>query len=287
MAGRPGLRRGLSLPPFDALASPRTVGELGAAAEAAGWDGVFVWDHLFYADPVRAVADPWTCLSAIALATSKIVLGPMVTPLPRRRPQVVARQAVSLDHLCEGRLILGLGLGGDGPQGELSSFDEEPDARRRGAMLTEGLELLCGLLSGERVEHRGEHYVADGVTFLPRPYRESGIPIWLASRWPNRAPVRRSAHYDGLFTIDLETPENLVTLFEWVAAERADPAPAERSGRADPADDRPFELVVHGRPGEDPEPWARAGATWHITEFGAFDLDLAAVRAVIEAGPVG
>ena len=251
-----------------------------------------MWDHLFYADPVRAAADPWVCLAAIALATSTITIGPMVTPLPRRRPQVVARQAVSLDHLCEGRLILGLGRGDDGRQRELSGFGEELDARRRGAMLTEGLELLCGLLTGERVDHRGEHYVADGVRFLPRPYRETGIPIWLASRWPNRTPVRRASRYDGLFTIELEAPENLVTLRGWVTAARADAtAPSQPGVRAQEQDgaarDRPFELVVRGRPGDDPEPWARAGATWHITEFSPFDLDVAAVRAVIEAGPAG
>jgi alkanesulfonate monooxygenase SsuD/methylene tetrahydromethanopterin reductase-like flavin-dependent oxidoreductase (luciferase family) len=274
------LRRALTLPPFDALASPRTIGELGRTAEAAGWDGLFVWDHVFYREPVRAAADPWACLAAVALATQTIALGPMVTPLPRRRPQIVARQAVSLDHLCEGRLILGLGLGSDGAQGELSRFGEEMDARTRGAMLTEGLRVLDRLFSGEPVRHRGEHYLVDDVTFLPRPYRESGIPIWLASRWPNRAPVRRAARYDGLFTIDLTTPQDVATLRDWVAAEQGHDEPAARDGGR-------FEIVVHAAPGDDPAPWAAAGATWHLTEFSAFDLDLAAVRAVVEAGPGG
>ena len=155
------LRRGLFLPPFDDLASPRVMADLGQAAEQAGWDGIFVWDHLLYSEPVRAIADPWIVLAAIASRTTRIALGPMVTPLPRRRPAVVARQAVALDELSQGRLILGFGLGDDGGVGELSRFGEQTDAVDRGAALTEGLEVLTGLLSGAPVHHRGEHYVAD------------------------------------------------------------------------------------------------------------------------------
>jgi alkanesulfonate monooxygenase SsuD/methylene tetrahydromethanopterin reductase-like flavin-dependent oxidoreductase (luciferase family) len=267
------LRRGVFLPAFDALASPRVMADLGEAAEQAGWDGFFVWDHLLYSDPVRAIADPWIVLAAIAARTSQIALGPMVTPLPRRRPAVLARQAVALDELSQGRLILGFGSGDDGGVGELSAFGEELDAVTRGAALTEGLEVLTGLLSGEPVHHRGEHYVADGVTFLPTPVRDAGIPIWLASRWPYRRPVRRAAGYDGLFTIGLSAPGDLETLAGWVDAERTRP--------------EPFDLVVQGPPGADPAPWAAAGATWFLTQLGPYHLDRDKVRAVIDAGPQG
>lgn len=260
------LRRGLFLPPFDALADAATMAELAVAAEGAGWDGVFVWDHLLYSEPVRDIADPWICLTAMATATSRVVLGPMVTPLARRRPAVLARQAVTLDRLSRGRLVLGFGLGDDGA-GELSCFGEELDRRRRGEALSEGLQVLTALLSGEEVHHRGEHYVADGARFQPA----ARIPIWLGARWPNRAPVRRAAGYDGLFTIQLDEPANVETLRAWVAAERPG--------------DGPFDIVVEGQPGDDPEPWARAGATWFLTHLGPYDLDLAAVRAVVEAGP--
>jgi alkanesulfonate monooxygenase SsuD/methylene tetrahydromethanopterin reductase-like flavin-dependent oxidoreductase (luciferase family) len=269
-----GVRRGLFLPPFDALASPQAMAEIAVTAEAAGWDGVFVWDHLLYSEPVREIADPWICMAAMAVATERIALGPMVTPLARRRPQVVARQAVSLDRLCNGRLILGFGLGDDGgpgETGELTGFGDEGDARRRGEMLTEGLELLGGLLSGEEVGHRGEHYTADGVRFLPSPAQPSGIPIWLAARWPHRAPVRRAARHDGLFTIQLQRPDDLATLREWVSQERT------AGGR--------FDFVAHGAPGDDPAPWAQAGATWFLTQLGPYDLDLSEVRDVAAAGP--
>src|SRR3954451_9704814 len=86
-------RRGLFVAPFDALADPRVVGDLAASAEAAGWEGFFVWDHLQYGDRVTAIADVWTCCAAVAMRTEKLLLGPMVTPLARPRPQGLARPA--------------------------------------------------------------------------------------------------------------------------------------------------------------------------------------------------
>src|SRR5579875_2996520 len=98
------MRRGLFVAPFDVLADPGLVSELAAEAERAGWDGFFVWDHLRYSAPVTAIADPWITMAAIAVRTERVLLGPMVTPLPRRRPQVLARQAASLARLSGGRL---------------------------------------------------------------------------------------------------------------------------------------------------------------------------------------
>jgi alkanesulfonate monooxygenase SsuD/methylene tetrahydromethanopterin reductase-like flavin-dependent oxidoreductase (luciferase family) len=273
-----GVRRGLYISPFDGLASPALLAELAVSAEDAGWDGMFIWDHLLYADPVQAIADPWICLAAIAARTSRIALGPMVTPLARRRPAVVARQALSLDNLSGGRLILGFGLGEDGGKGELSKFGEELDARRRGEMLTEGLGVLRGLLSGAAVDHRGEHYVADGVTFLPGPARPTGIPIWTAAKWPNRKPLKRAAQYDGLFEIGFSSPDQLAQAVAEVSE--------LRSGST-----TPFEIVVDFPPGEDPAPWADAGATWFMTRISPWDRDLSdareveRVQALAAAGP--
>ena len=149
------MKLGITLPPFGELADPRVVRDLAVAAEAAGWDGVFVWDHVDYRAPVEAVGDPWITMAAIAAATERVVTGPMVTPLARRRPHVVARELVALDLLAAGRLVFGVGLGLDGSGGELSRFGEETDDRRRATMLDEGLDLLTGLLSGEPDRPRG------------------------------------------------------------------------------------------------------------------------------------
>ncbi|MCA2229496.1 LLM class flavin-dependent oxidoreductase [Nonomuraea aurantiaca] len=104
------LRSALWLPLFDDLADPRVVARLAADAEEAGWDGCFVWDQLCWRAPVQQVGDPWIALAAIATKTERLRLGPMVSPLPRRRPAKVARETAALDRLSGGRLTLGVGM---------------------------------------------------------------------------------------------------------------------------------------------------------------------------------
>jgi alkanesulfonate monooxygenase SsuD/methylene tetrahydromethanopterin reductase-like flavin-dependent oxidoreductase (luciferase family) len=261
------LRRGLFLPIFDELADPATLARLAAAAEGRGWDGVFLYDHVLYRPSVTRVTDPWIALAAIAVATERIELGPMVTPLARRRPWIVARQAVAIDQLSGGRVVLGLGLGLDRSGGELSRFGEEVDDRRRATMLDEGLEVLTGLLSGEPVTHEGEHYRVD-AQFLPRPVRPGGMPLWLAARWPHRRPVDRALRHDGVFLIDTPDPASLADVVERAA------------GRG-----RPFDIVVEGRPGDRVDGWEAAGATWWLAAFDPFTVTVGEVEAAIDAGP--
>src|SRR6185436_10754896 len=156
------------MPLFDGLADPLVVARLAAEAEEAGWHGLFVWDHVRWREPIVDVADPWITLAAMATATETLRLGPMVTPLARRRPVKVARETATLDRLSGGRLTLGVGLGSDKFGSELSITGEEVDDRRRARMLDESLELLATAWSGELVQHAGEHYTVDGMRFLPR-----------------------------------------------------------------------------------------------------------------------
>lgn len=258
-------RRGLFVAPFDALADPRVVGDLAATAEAAGWDGFFIWDHLQYGDRVDAIADVWTCCAAVAMRTERLLFGPMVTPLPRRRPQVLARQAASLAMLSGGRFVLGLGLGDDGV-GEFSSFGDEADPRIRGRMLDEGLDVLTALLTGEPTEHEGTHYVARDARFQPAP----AVPIWLAGRFGNRAPMRRAARYDGFFVIGLDSPEDLHEVTTGLAEQN--PAPN-------------FDVVLDLRHEQDLAHWLDRGASWVLTRIGPFDINLADVQRIVEAGP--
>ncbi|MGY2703687.1 LLM class flavin-dependent oxidoreductase [Nocardioides sp. HB32] len=255
------IRRGLFVAPFDALADPRVVGDLAARAEAAGWEGFFLWDHLQYGERVSAIADVWTCCAAVAMRTSSVLFGPMVTPLARRRPQVLARQAASLAVLSEGRFVLGLGLGDDWV-GEFSAFGDEASPQVRGEMLDDGLAVLTGLLSGGQVAHEGPHYVARDVRFLPAPR----VPIWLAGRFPNAAPMRRAAAYDGFFVIGLGSPADVTMV-------------------ADQVPGAPYDLVVDLRADHDHEPWLESGASWVLTRVGPFDLDLADVERLVDAGP--
>jgi alkanesulfonate monooxygenase SsuD/methylene tetrahydromethanopterin reductase-like flavin-dependent oxidoreductase (luciferase family) len=270
------MRSGLFIPPFDALADPALVARLSAEAEEAGWDGVFVWDNLRYVEPVVDVADPWIALAAMATATERIRLGPLVTPLARRRPAKVARETATLDRLSGGRLTLGVGLGSDQFASEYSMTGEELDDRRRASMLDESLEILATAWSGEPVQHRGEHYTVDGMRFLPRPVQRPGVPVWVAGYYGKRRPVLRAARYQGFFPLGVDHPEQLAeTAAELVALRR-------EAGR-DPTE--PYDVVVALPPGDDPAPYVPAGATWWLVDFPWDPVSVDQVRAVIRDGP--
>ncbi len=231
-------KRGLFLPPFDELVQPGTLVQLASRAEEAGWDGFFLWDHIVYRPPTEAVADPWIALAAIACATESIRIGPLVTPLARRRVQKVARETVTLDHLSGGRLTFGVGLGGD-INGEFELFGDPADPRERARILDQGLDRLSEYWGGE---------------FKPVPVQQPRIPVWVAGRWPSRRPLRRAAEWDGFFPIDLTEPADL--------SEFAKEIEELRSGSEDP-----YDLVAETQPGGDPAPWHAAGATWVLTGF--------------------
>ncbi len=197
------MRHGLFFPPFGELSEPAVVVRIAAEAEQRGWDGMFLWDHMIRppGDP-QEIADPWILLAAIASSTTRLRIGTMITPLARRRPQKLARETVTLDRLSRGRLVLGVGLGVN-RGGELERFGECTDEPARAAMLDEALELLFSLWSGEEVRHRGPHFVADGVRFLPTPFQQPRIPVWGAAVGDRRrpGPLRRAARLDGVFPV--------------------------------------------------------------------------------------
>jgi alkanesulfonate monooxygenase SsuD/methylene tetrahydromethanopterin reductase-like flavin-dependent oxidoreductase (luciferase family) len=249
------VKRGIFVAPFDELFDPKELARLAARAEERGWDGFFVWDHIRYSPPANEVADAWVTLAAIAAATEHIRLGPLVTPLARRRVHKVARETVTLDHLSSGRLTLGVGLGSDN-HGELEPFGEVGDPRERARLLDTGLRRLAAYWNGE---------------FEPPPVQSPRIPVWVAARWPARRPVRRAARWDGLFPIELPGHEALAELASEIA-ELRDPGAGH------------FDLVAEIDPGDDVAPWADAGATWVVTSFGSTPKR-DDVAAAIDAGP--
>src|SRR5215467_187671 len=118
----------INTPNFGSFSDARNMAELAHEAEDAGWDGFFLWDHIGGSPEQAApVADPWVELTAMAMTTNRIKLGPLVTPLPRRRPWKLARECVTLDHLSNGRLILGVGIGSDSFLKEYSTYSEPTD----------------------------------------------------------------------------------------------------------------------------------------------------------------
>src|SRR3954447_12631326 len=262
------MRYGICLANLGTFSDPRVPVELGLAAEAHRWDGVFIWDHLAFVWGSPA-ADPWITLASIAARTSRVRIGTAVTPVPRRRPQVLAHEVATLDVLSGGRMIFGAGLGGS--TAEFGKFGEPTDAKVRAAMLDEGLGLLRALWSGEAVTHHGEHYTVDGVTLAPTPTQEH-MPVWIGGNRP--ASLRRAARWDG-WLADSAAPTGITLSPEEVARSM------EQIARDDD-----FDVAVLGQSDRgDATAYAEAGATWWLENLHDTRGSIEDVLALVGAGP--
>jgi alkanesulfonate monooxygenase SsuD/methylene tetrahydromethanopterin reductase-like flavin-dependent oxidoreductase (luciferase family) len=272
----------IGLPNVGEYGDPRLLVALAGEAEAAGWAGVFLWDHVAYRERGWPVADPYVAVAAMAQATSSVRLGVLVSAVARRRPWKLARETASLDVLSAGRLVVGAGLGSQARE-EFAAFGEDPDPRVRAERLDEGLAILSGLWCGEAYSHHGRHYTVEETVFLPRPVQRPRIPIWIAGRWPARPPFRRAARWDGLFAtfdgighVDTPSPVQLRMAVEYTLAHRE-------------ASDARFDVAVEGQStGVDPDllsPFEQAGLTWWIEKLGWFRGSVDAMRERIQQGP--
>jgi probable F420-dependent oxidoreductase len=261
------VRYGICLANIGTYSDPSVGVRVALAAEEAGWDAVFSWDHLAFVWNAPA-ADPWITLSAIAASTSRVRIGTAVTPVARRRPQVLAHELATLDRLSGGRVIFGAGLGGS-PR-EFGNFGEPTDEKVRAEMLDEGLDVMRQLWTGEPLTHRGKHYTVDGVTFAPTPVQER-IPVWIGGNRP--ASLRRAARWDG-WLADSADPTGMTLSPDDVARS------VEQIGRDDS-----FDIAVLGQSDRgDPAAYERAGATWWLENIhdkrGSVDEVLTLVDAV-------
>ena len=277
------IRFGLFLPNFGPFGDARVLGDLAAAAELHGWDGLFIWDHiLFQESPPQDVVDPWVALTTIALRSERLRMGALMTPLARRRPWKVARETASIDRLSGGRLTFGAGLGFP-PHAEFELFGEESDDRIRAQKLDEGLAILDGLWSGEPFGFQGEHFQLEETQFLPPPIQQPRPPVWIAGWWPNKPPLRRAARWDGVFSElvmgGLPTPDQLREILAYVHDHRESSKPfdAALNGYTDTDASRAAETVG---------PYADAGLTWWLERIDPdrrYSVDETIER--IEAGP--
>ncbi len=279
------MKYGVYLPNFGDFFDPRTLAETAREAEAAGWDGFFIWDHLTHPNHLdQPFADPWVALAAVALATQRMRIGAMVTPIARRRPWKLAKEVVTLDHLCGGRLVFGAGLGTHAV--EFQRLGDEGSPQVRAELLDEGLEVLVGLTSGKDFEFVGRHYEIQPTRFLPAALQQPRIPVWIAGRWPVRAPLLRAAKWDGYFPLGGLRDNRFLTPAQM--AEIRVQLDAERPGR--PTAD----LVATGwTDGLDPaarapffDAYAAAGATWYLEAFDPWHYTSPAARARIRQGPL-
>ena len=257
--------------------------EIAQEVEAAGWDGFFYWDGIGVGD--SDVFDPWTILAAVAVRTERVTLGAMIFPLSRRRPWKVAREAMTVDHLSNGRLVLPVGLGALDDGGFSRVHPETTDRKARAELLDETLEILDLAWRGEPFSYAGKHYQMEEMTFRPRPVQQPRIPVWVVGAWPRPNSMARAARWDGIIpSISADpfraiTPDEVRAIQEWMIAHRADGSPGE--------------IVLEGvSPGDDPDwvtshlqPLADAGATWWIESRWEAPNDVETLRARIRQGP--
>ncbi|QDP94697.1 LLM class flavin-dependent oxidoreductase [Microlunatus elymi] len=283
------MRYSINIPNFGNFADARAVQRVAVAAEQAGWDGVFVWDHVVHNKVQRRgqpFGDPWMLLTAAALATSKIKLGTLLTPVARRRPEQLARQVATLDAISAGRVIFGAGLGAP-IEDEFGSFGDTTDGRVLAERLDEGLELLARYWTGLRVDHDGRHYRVREVTLLPPTVQQPRPPIWIGGYWPNRPPMRRAARWDGVVPLFASAQHGQVPALDEVRSM----INFVREQRGNVPD--PYDIVVGGTtdPGSAAEiigPFADSGVTWWdermVQSEDGFDR-LAPVLRRIDQGP--
>ncbi len=278
------MRFGISFSTIGPYSDVRVIGDLAREAEDAGWDGCFVWDHI-QAGWLETVADPWITLTAIALATRRIRVGTLVTPLYRRHPWKLARETVTLDHLSRGRMVLGVGLGSD-LFGEISAFGGPLDDRVRAQMLDEGLAVLTGLWSGEPFSFSGAHFKINDTCFIPAPVQLPRIPIWVAGTWPSRPPFRRAARYDGVIPVTGDIRSSLSAaqfgeLISYISQHRD----VDAQGLYDVV----YSAATPGASGDQDReiiaPYAAAGATWWLESMLPWQRSPQQARDRIRRGP--
>ena len=218
------------------------------------------------------MADPWITLAAIATATAGVRLGPMVTPLARRRPVKVARETATLDRLSGGRLTLGVGLGSDEFGSEYSMTGEEVDDRRR-----------AGCSTSRSRSWRAHGRVSPCTTGASTTRSTACASCRARSNGPacrcgspgvlrQAQAARRAARHQGFFPVNLEHPEQLAEIVAQLTVLR------EEAGE-DAAE--PYDVVAALPPGGDPAPYAAAGATWWVVDFPGDAVSVDQVRGVI------
>ena len=256
-----------------------TLLEIAQEVEVYGWDGVFVADGVY-------VTDPWIVLAAIAVRTSHIRIGTLLTPASRRRPWKLASETATLDQLSHGRVILPVGLGATN-----TGFDkvgEQTDRKVRARLLDESLEIVTRFWSGQPFHYQGNHYHVNwDVDWSYTPVQKPRIPIWVVGAWPKERSIRRALRYDGLLATTIQsdssltppTPTDIQAMKQFIDTQRSEKTP--------------FDIIVEGvTPLDAPEQantivssFAEAGATWWIESMWDVPGGLDVVRARVRQGP--
>jgi len=278
------LRYGLYVPNFGRAADAHTFAEMAYEAERSSWDGFFLWDHLIQWDQRISICDSFIALAAMAMNTKRIRIGTTVTPLPKLKPWVVARQTATLDNLSNGRMILGVGIGEE-ESTDYERFGEVADERILAEKLDESLEIITGLWKGKPFSYEGRHFrITKKTAFLPPPKQKPRIPIWVGGFWPRKRPFRRAAKWDGVLPLHLghpirPEPKHLRDILAYIKKHRNNTAPFDvaiigwNTGKH-----RSKNLKKIG-------PYAEEGLTWWLESLYTKRDSARDIRARIRMGP--
>ncbi|TMI25755.1 LLM class flavin-dependent oxidoreductase [Candidatus Bathyarchaeota archaeon] len=277
-------RYGLYMPNFGKAAHPQILAKLADEAEKSGWDGFFLWDHLVEWNERVPIYETFTSLAAVATNTNRIRIGTTVTPLPKSKPWIVARQTVALDHLSNGRLTIGVGLGAE-ESTDYDRFGEVADNRVLGEKLDEALSIIAGLWTGKPFSHNGKHFRVKKTVFLPSPLQKPRIPIWVGGFWPRKGPFRRAAKWDGAIPLrtpgDLPQPEDIRQVIDYVNNHRRSRA------HFDVANIGWTSGVDRKKDREKISPYLEAGTTWWLESLYTKQDSREKMRERIRKGPPG
>jgi hypothetical protein len=272
------MKYGFTLPFSDA----RTVADVARAGEEAGWDGIFLGDAIWCLDPMISLA-------AAAMVTNRIRLGTMVIPAPLRIPWKLASECVNLDHLSDGRLVLGLGMGAVW-MGWQGFPDEVVDTKARAEMLDETIEILTRLSQRKQFDFDGKHYhlkltQVDEMHYPPKPVQQPRVPIWIPAAWPRKKSMARVLKCDGVL------PQKMDAQGQFVEVTPADLREMKAYIDANRTLETPFDYVIEGKTAGMNQaemqdkicPWAEAGMTWWIES--TWGEEEAAILARVRQGP--
>mgnify|MGYP000025759507 FL=1 len=227
------------------------VGDLAAASEEAGWDGLFVWE------PVWGV-DAWVSLGLAAVRTSKIRLGTLLTPPSRRRPWELASQVATVDRISAGRVTLSVGLGAI--DSGFDAFGEECDRHTRAELMDESLDIMCGLWAGQPFSYDGAHYTIRPTEFptIGHTVQQPRVPIWCVGALGHPKSMARATKWDGVIPQVLDGGGGARQPHLDEVADLRSHLDARRPGEE-------VDIIVEGSMSEhSPAAYADAGATWWI-----------------------
>jgi F420-dependent oxidoreductase-like protein len=226
--------------------------QVWSIADQAGFDHCWAFDHLATigpGGPDRPVFDGWTLLAAMAVATSRVRIGLLVTGMTYRNPALLAKQAVTVDHLSGGRLEFGIGAAWAVNEHEMFGI---AGLDHRVGLLSEGLRVIKMLWTQERSSFDGRYYKLKDAVANPKPVQKPHPPIWIGSAGP--ATLRLTARYADVWNPSGPAGQTLEAalnasrqLDEACAAIGRDPAEIRRSVQTVVDPSRPEATVEHLR----------------------------------------